>query len=158
MRGQPMKNFKPILVVDDDDVDAMTVRRALKDLNVTNPVVHSINGEEAMKYLTSQCKEMPCLILLDLNMPKMNGIEFLSIIKEDDKLKHIPVIVLTTSNEKCDIEQSFKYSVGGYVVKPVDYKGSVEAIRILNKYWTMSELPSQVERIKDVKFETSSVS
>ncbi|MBN2588975.1 MAG: response regulator [Sedimentisphaerales bacterium] len=152
-----MKNFTPILLVDDDDIDALSVRRAFKELNITNKLVRSVNGEEALKYLDDQCNEMPCMILLDLNMPKMNGIEFLSIIKEDDKLKCIPVIVLTTSTEECDVKESFKYSVGGYVVKPVDYKSFVEAIRTVNMYWSLSELPSQEERLTNAKCEINSI-
>ncbi len=153
-----MKNFKPVLLVDDDDIDAMSVRRAFKEINITNPLVRSVNGEEALKYLNDQSNEMPCMILLDLNMPKMNGIEFLSIIKEDDKLKYIPVVVLTTSTEECDIKESFKYSVGGYIVKPVDYKSFVESVRTINMYWSLSELPSLEARSIDAKYETSSVS
>ena len=94
-----MRNSKPILLVEDDRVDAMTVKRALKDLNVTNLLVHTLNGEEALEYLTGEGNERPCIILLDLNMPRMNGIEFLKIIKADDELKKIPVVVLTTSEE-----------------------------------------------------------
>ena len=153
-----MNNSKPILLVDDDGIDALTVRRAFKDLGVTNPLVHSVNGEEALKYLTDQSNERPCVILLDLNMPKMNGIEFLGIVKEDDSLKHIPVIVLTTSTEECDIRESFRHSVGGYIVKPVDYKNFVEAMRTVNMYWTLSELPSEEARIEDAEYETNSVS
>jgi CheY-like chemotaxis protein len=153
-----MKNFKPILLVDDDDIDAMSVRRAFKEINITNPLVRAVNGEEALKYFHVQTNELPCVILLDLNMPKMNGIEFLSIIKEDNRLKHIPVIVLTTSAEQCDIKESFKYSVGGYIVKPVDYKSFVEAIRTINIYWTLSELPSLEARLIDAECEISSFS
>ena len=153
-----MKNCKPILLVDDDNIDAMTVKRAFKDIDVPNSLVHSVNGEEALKYLMGKNNELPCIILLDLNMPKMNGIEFLDIIKEDDSFKHIPVIILTTSTEECDIREAFKHSVGGYIVKPVDYKNFVEAIRTINMYWTLSELPSQEARITNAEYETSSVS
>jgi len=137
-----MKNLKPILLVEDDSVDAMTVKRALKELNVTNQLVHSINGEQALEYLKTDNNKKPCVILLDLNMPKMNGIEFLQAIKEDEKLKKTPVVVLTTSNEQDDITTSFRFSVAGYMVKPVDYKKFVEAIRAINLYWTLSELPN----------------
>ena len=136
----------------------MTVRRAFKDLNLTNPLTHCVNGEEALKYLKENCDELPCVILLDLNMPKMNGVEFLSLIKVDNKLKHIPVIVLTTSTEERDIFDAFKHSVGGYIVKPVEYKNFVEAIRTINMYWTLSELPFNETRVKDAQFETSFVS
>jgi len=132
---------KPTLLVEDDEVDAMTVQRAFKDLKVTNELVHRINGEEALKYLRAEDSQMPCVILLDLNMPKMNGIEFLKILKEDEKLKKFPVVVLTTSKEEHDIVESFELSVAGYIVKPVDYKRFVEAIRAIDLYWTLSELP-----------------
>ncbi len=137
-----MRNSKPILLVEDDEVDTMTVQRAFKDLKVTNELVHRINGEEALKYLRAEDSQMPCLVLLDLNMPKMNGVEFLKISKEDEKLKKLPVVVLTTSKEEHDIVESFELSVAGYIVKPVDYKRFVEAIRAIDLYWTLSELPA----------------
>ena len=136
-----MKNSKPILLVEDDSIDAMTVKRSLKDLNVTNPLVHKINGEEALDYLREESNSRPCVILLDLNMPKMNGLELLKIIKADEKLKCIPTVVLTTSQEQQDKIESFKLSVAGYMVKSVDYKKFVETIRTINLYWTLSELP-----------------
>ena len=144
-----MKNTKPVLLVEDDSIDAMTVRRAFKDLKLANKLTHRINGEEALTYLRGPDMEMPCLILLDLNMPRMNGIEFLKVIKQDDNLKRIPVIVLTTSNEECDVIESFKLCVAGYIVKPVDYKKFVEAIRTIDLYWTLSELPESKTGVKD---------
>ena len=135
-----MRNLKPILLVEDDSVDAMTVKRALKDLKVRNPLAHSLNGEEALEYLRSGSNKSPCVILLDLNMPKMNGIEFLKIVKADETLKKIPVVVLTTSKDKQDVTESFEHSVAGYMVKPVDYKKFVETIGTVNMYWTLSEL------------------
>jgi len=137
-----MRNLKPVLLVEDDSVDAMTVKRAFKDLRVMNPLTHRINGEEALEYLRDKSSEKPCVILLDLNMPKMNGIEFLKVVKADDVLKRIPVIVLTTSKEECDIMDSFKLSVAGYIVKPVNYTKFVETIRTIDLYWTLSELPN----------------
>jgi len=136
-----MRNLKPILLVEDDSIDAMTVRRAFKDLKVTNQLVHVVNGEEALEYLKNESNKKPCVILLDLNMPKMNGIEFLKIKIENEELKKIPVVALTTSKETPDIDVSFELGVAGYIVKPVDYKKFVEAIRILELYWTLSELP-----------------
>ena len=99
------------------------------------------NGEKALEYLKDENTEKPCLVLLDLNMPRMNGIEFLEIIKRDDNLKKIPVIVLTTSNEEKDKIESFRLSVAGYMVKPIDYQQFVEMIKTINIYWTTSELP-----------------
>jgi len=136
-----MRNSKPVLLVEDDSVDAMTVKRAFKDLKVLNPLTHRTNGEEALEYLRDKSNERPCVILLDLNMPKMNGGEFLKVVKADDVLKKIPVVVLTTSKEECDIMESFKLSVGGYIVKPVNYTKFVEAISTIDLYWTLSELP-----------------
>ncbi len=137
-----MRNLKPILLVEDDSVDAMTVKRALKDLKITNPLSHTLNGEEALNYLGDKNNSCPCVILLDLNMPKMNGIEFLKIAKADPKLKLIPVVVFTTSQEEQDIVESFKLSAAGYIVKPVDYKKFLEAMRTIDVYWTLSELPN----------------
>ena len=137
-----MRNSKPILLVEDDRVDVMTVERALKELKVTNPLAHSANGEEALEYLRSESNKGPCVILLDLNTPKMNGFEFLKVVKADDALKKIPVVVLTTSSDEQDIVESFQLGVAGYMVKSVDYKKFIEAIRTVDLYWTLSELPN----------------
>ncbi len=136
-----MKSNKPILLVEDDQVDAMTVKRALHELNVTNELLRATNGEEALALLRNGHNTHPCIILLDLNMPKMNGLEFLTVIKKDETLRHIPVIVLTTSKEERDRLESFKHSVAGYMIKPVDYVQFVETIRMIKMYWTLSELP-----------------
>jgi Response regulators consisting of a CheY-like receiver domain and a winged-helix DNA-binding domain len=135
-----MKNAKPILLVEDDRVDAMTVRRALKDIKVANRLDVVGNGEEALEFLRERKNEKPCIILLDLNMPKMNGIEFLKILKQDEFLRMIPVIVLTTSREEQDKMESFKFGVAGYMIKPVDYLQFVEVMKTINMYWTLSEL------------------
>lgn len=138
-----MRDSRPVLLVEDDTIDAMTVRRAFKDLNVANPLAHTVNGEEALAYLNDPANDKPCVILLDLNMPRMNGIEFLQIAKADPVLKRIPVVVLTTSNEERDIVESFRLSVAGYIIKPVDYCKFVETIQTINVYWTLSELPQK---------------
>ena len=132
---------KPILLVEDDQVDTMTVIRALKEIHVTNPLVHLENGEEAVNYLRDPQKEKPCIILLDLNMPVMNGIEFLHVVKNDSKLRCIPVVVLTTSEEQQDKVNSFNLGVAGYMAKPVDYRQFVEVMRSIDAYWTISEMP-----------------
>jgi CheY-like chemotaxis protein len=137
-----MRNSKPILLVEDDNIDAMTVERVLKGLKVTNPLVRTNNGEEALDYLRNEGNQKPCLTLLDLNMPKMNGIELLKVVKADEELKNIPVIVLTTSDEQRDIVESFNLSVAGYMLKSTDYKRFVDTIRTINLYWTLSELPN----------------
>jgi len=141
-----MKRPKPILLVEDDNIDAMTVRRALKDLKVTNELIRVGDGEKALEYLRDKTTQNPCLILLDLNMPKMNGIEFLKIAKADEDLKKIPVVVLTTSDEQRDIVESFELSVAGYMVKSADYSNFVETIRVINLYWTLSEMPEYMQK------------
>jgi len=139
-----MRSSKPILLVEDDNVDATTVRRALKDLNVPNGIIHQLDGEDALEYLRSSDNKKPCVILLDLNMPRMNGIDFLKIIKNDDELKQIPVIVMTASKDERDKMDSFEFSVAGYIIKSSDYKKFMESLKILNLYWTLSELPYPV--------------
>jgi CheY-like chemotaxis protein len=137
-----MRNSKPVLLVEDDSVDAMTVKRAFKDLNIANPLVHTLNGEEALEYLKSEENKKPCIILLDLNMPRMNGIEFMQVIKVDGKLKKIPIVVLTTSREERDKVESFRLGAAGYMLKSIDYKEFVEIVRTISIYWTLSELPN----------------
>jgi CheY-like chemotaxis protein len=136
-----MKGKKPILLVEDDRVDQITVKRALKDINVTNLLIIVSNGEEALEFLRDQKNEKPDIILLDLNMPKMNGLEFLRVAKQDNSLKRIPVVVLTTSKQDQDKIESFNLGVAGYMIKPVDYIQFVDVIRTINMYWTLSELP-----------------
>lgn len=137
-----MRNLQPILLVEDDSVDVMTVKRAFKDLKVINQLVCTGNGEEALQYLKTECNEKPCIIILDLNMPRMNGIEFLKIAKADEALRNIPVVVLTTSKTVQDVVESFKLGAAGYMVKSVDYRKFVETVRTIDLYWTLSELPN----------------
>jgi CheY-like chemotaxis protein len=136
-----MKGNRPSLLVEDDLVDAKTVKRALTEIHITNRLEVVGNGEEALEYLRDGKKEKPCIILLDLNMPRMNGIEFLKIVKQDEVLKMIPVVILTTSKEEQDKIESFKLSIAGYMVKPVNYHQFVDVIRTIDIYWTLSELP-----------------
>lgn len=138
-----MKDTRPILLVEDDEVDVITVRRALKDINVTNDLDEAGNGEKALEHLRDPQTRTPCVILLDLKMPRMDGLEFLEIIKADDGLRRIPVIVLTSSADEKDRITSFNHSVAGYMVKPVDYRQFVDVIRMINLYWTLSELPPE---------------
>lgn len=138
-----MRGSRPILLVEDEAVDAMTVQRAFEELKITNHLVHKPNGEEALGYLRNKDNKRPCIILLDLGMPKMNGIELLKIIKADSSLRKIPVIVLTTSKEDQDKVESFKLSAAGYMVKDTEYKRFAEIIRTIDLYWTLSELPNE---------------
>jgi len=136
-----MKTRRPILLVEDDQIDVMTVRRALKDLKVSNQLEVRQNGEDALDYLKNQNQARPCLILLDLRMPRMNGLEFLEEIKKDQKLRTLPVVVMTSSEEEQDILQSYQHGIAGYIVKPVDYRSFVEALRTVDLYWTLSKIP-----------------
>ena len=140
-----MLNSKPILLIEDDDGDVMTVNRALRDLKVTNQLVPIGDGEEAIEYLRDESATKPCIVLLDLNMPKMDGAEFLKIVKADKALNKIPVVILTTSNSDRDVIESFELGAAGYMVKSVDYEKFVETIRAIDQYWTLSKLPSNGE-------------
>ena len=140
-----MRSSKSILLVEDDKVDAMTIQRSLETINITNDVDVVNNGEEALQYLRDSQDELPCIILLDLNMPKMNGIEFLRIAKHDETLKRIPVVILTTSSDEQDKIESFNLGVAGYMIKPVDYWQFVEVVKAIDLYWTLSELPNGSE-------------
>lgn len=136
-----MRNFKPVLLVEDDVVDAMTVRRAFRDLKLTNPLAHATDGEAALDYLRDPTNATPCVILLDLNMPRMNGVEFIEIVKADPVLKMIPIVVFTTSTDRSDIAESYRRSAAGYIVKPVDYHAFVDVIATVGLYWTINEMP-----------------
>jgi len=136
-----MQNSRPVMLVEDDNVDAMMVKRAFKDLKIADQLVHKLNGEQALEYLRDDSNTKPCVVFLDLIMPRMNGIEFLKTVKADEILKSIPVIVLTTSKEEQNIVESFRFGVAGYIVKSADEKKFTEAIRTINLYWILSELP-----------------
>ncbi len=137
-----MRDKRPILIVEDDVVDQMLLQRAIKGLGISSRLYLVTNGEEALEFLKNDSNERPSLILLDLNMPKMNGIEFLKAVKIDDSLKMIPVVVLTTSKEEKDIRESFALGIAGYMVKPVDYSKFVEIVKAIASYWGFSELPA----------------
>jgi CheY-like chemotaxis protein len=135
-----------LLLIDDDEVDVMTVKRAFKKNNITNPLYVVGNGVEALALLRSDNlhERLPGsrrLILLDLNMPKMGGIEFLRELRADPNLRLLPVIVLSTSNEDKDKVEAYNLNVAGYIIKPVTFSKFVEAMATLNKYWMLNELP-----------------
>jgi CheY-like chemotaxis protein len=128
--------LKPVLLVEDDTVDAMTVKRALKELKVKNELIHTTDGKRALEYLRTPGNAKPCVILLDLNMPEMNGVEFLQVIKADGELKEIPVVMLAASSEEKNIVETFQLGVAGYIFKPVDAikLGEFQPIKL---YWTI---------------------
>jgi CheY-like chemotaxis protein len=131
-----------ILLVEDDEVDVMNVRRAFERNNVSNPLFVAGNGLEALDMLRNG--SIPAdrrLILLDLNMPKMNGIEFLQALRADPELSSTPVVVLTTSNDDQDKIDAYNLNVAGYLLKPVTFSSFCERMTTLNKYWTLVEMP-----------------
>ena len=136
-----MQRRRRILLVEDDQVDCMTIKRALDEVKIKRRLDMVSNGEEALAYLLSADNDLPRLILLDLNMPRMNGIEFLKTVKTHPGLKKIPVVVLTTSRTDQDINASFDLGVAGYMVKPLDYREFIEAVITIARYWQLSEFP-----------------
>jgi CheY-like chemotaxis protein len=136
-----------ILLVEDDEVDIMNVKRAFKKVNITNPVYLANNGIKALSMLrgvSTQPPEIPPerrLVLLDLNMPKMGGIEFLQELRSDPQLRTTPVVVMTTSNQDQDRVEAYNLNVAGYLLKPITFANFVEMMAALNRYWILCELP-----------------
>jgi len=133
-----------ILLVEDNFDDAELTIRALKKNNVLNPLLHVKDGEEALefvfctdKYSSRNIQIQPHLILLDLNMPKINGIEVLQKIKSDERTKTIPVVILTSSKEGPDIEKCYKLGANSFIVKPVGFENFTKAITELGFYWLL---------------------
>jgi len=134
-----------ILLVDDDEVDVMNVQRAFKKNNIANPLYVASNGLEALDMLRGTgAQAIPGerrVVLLDLNMPRMNGLEFLRALREDPQLKPTSVVVLTTSDDERDRVEAYNLNVAGYILKPVTFTAFVEVMAALNKYWTINEFP-----------------
>lgn len=136
-----------ILLVEDDEVDVMNVKRAFKRNRITNPLFVAENGLEALAMLRGErhngenVPDTRRIILLDINMPKMNGIEFLQALRQDSALAPTPVIVLTTSDEDQDRIEAYKLNVAGYILKPVTFSSFAEVMAALNHYWTLCEMP-----------------
>ena len=136
-----------ILMVEDDPKDVELTLTALEDYNLTNEVVVARDGEEALDYLycrgnfKMRTNENPAVLLLDLKLPKVDGLEVLQTIKSDEKLKVIPVVVLTSSREERDMVASYKLGVNAYVVKPVDFHEFVNAIKELGVFWAIINEP-----------------
>ncbi|BAZ14799.1 response regulator receiver domain protein [Calothrix sp. NIES-4071] len=134
-----------ILLVEDDEVDVMNVRRAFKKANIRNPIFTASNGYEALEVLrgTSDTKMPPerRLVLLDLNMPKMGGIEFLHSLRSDPQLRATPVVVMTTSNQDKDRVEAYDLNIAGYLLKPVTFASFIQLMATLNSYWMLCEMP-----------------
>ena len=135
-----------ILLVEDDSVDVMNVQRAFKKTNITNPLYIAFNGVEAFNMLRGtngkpKLNPTPRIILLDINMPKMNGLEFLKELRNDPEFRSISVFVMTTSNDDNDKIEAYKLNVAGYILKPLSFEKFVNSISILNSYWKLCEQP-----------------
>lgn len=130
-----------ILLIEDDMIEVMKLNRATNSLQLNHKITEANNGEEALKIL-EQKDNLPDIILLDLNMPKINGIEFLKILKADERLRYIPTIILTTSNNQRDLLECYKVGVAGYILKPLKYEEYVSKIEKLLSYWSINELIS----------------
>lgn len=143
-----MANLVNILLVEDDEVDIMNVQRAFKKNNINNPLFVARNGLEALDALRGNNPmtrvPSPRVILLDINMPKMGGTEFLNIIRKDPELRAISVFVMTTSNEESDKIAAYDLNVAGYILKPLSFEGFTSAVAILNHYWQLCEMPQGV--------------
>jgi len=133
----------PILMAEDDDGDRFFARKAAEKNAIPNPLVVVQNGEELLDYLHGRGKfdqgrastAPPCFILLDLNMPRMDGREALRLVKSDERFKKIPVVILTTSKAEEDIANCYQMGANSYITKPVDFDGLVEVFRSLKAYW-----------------------
>src|SRR6266576_6813559 len=142
-----MSSMGRILLVEDDPKDVELTMTALEEYNLTNEVVVAMDGEEALDYLYYRGKfqrrsgDNPAVLMLDLKLPKVDGLEVLETIKQDEKLMMIPVVVLTSSREERDMVASYKLGVNAYVVKPVDFHEFVNAIKELGIFWAVINEP-----------------
>jgi CheY-like chemotaxis protein len=139
IKSNPMVDNLNILLIEDDLIEVMKFNRTTALLNLNHKVMEASNGEEALKMLENKDK-LPNIILLDLNMPKINGIEFLTILKADPILRYIPTIILSTSNNKKDLLSCYSLGIAGYVLKPLKYEDYVKKIEKLLSYWTINQL------------------
>lgn len=128
-----------ILLIEDDMIEVMKLNRTISTLKLNHKLIEANNGEEALKILEKK-DELPDIILLDLNMPKISGIEFLTILKKDNVLKYLPTIILTTSNNQKDLLECYRLGIAGYVLKPLKYEEYTSKIEKLLAYWSINEL------------------
>lgn len=134
-----MENVLKVLLVEDNLIEIMKMKRTISLLKLKHTIHEAKNGEEALQFLEDR-SNIPDIILLDLNMPKINGIEFLKIIKSNDDLKHIPTIILTTSSNQKDLLECYRTGMSGYVLKPLKYEDYVKKIETVLAYWSVNEL------------------
>lgn len=133
-----------ILLVEDDEVDVMNVRRAFKKKNIRNQLLIANDGIEALtllRHLVETQDHLPKVILLDINMPRMNGIEFLTEVRRDHDLKQLIVFVLTTSGNDEDVMNAYNLNVAGYILKPVTFSKFLDAVDCLDSFWKINQMP-----------------
>jgi CheY-like chemotaxis protein len=128
-----------ILFVEDDNIETMKLQRTVSKLQTKHNITEAKNGEEALDFLKSD-SDLPDIILLDLNMPRMSGIEFLKILKADEVMKYLPTIILTTSENRADLLECYKVGIAGYILKPLKYEDYEMKIRAVFEYWEANEL------------------
>lgn len=138
-------NYKhvTILLVEDDDVDAMSVERAFKKLKIINPIVRAKDGAIALELLRKGSVTKPYIILLDLNMPRMGGLELLGELRKDEDIKNSIVFVLTTSKDDADKLAAYEQNIAGYIVKEKLQHGFDDLVKLLDHYWRIVELPDK---------------
>ncbi|WP_299174866.1 response regulator [uncultured Allomuricauda sp.] len=127
-----------VLFIEDDMIETMKLQRAITKFESKHEITEAKNGEEALEILKNS--PLPDIILLDLNMPRMSGIEFLTTIKADDRLKYLPTIILTTSENRVDLLKCFEIGIAGYIIKPLKYEDYESKLKKVFDYWEISEL------------------
>ena len=138
-----MSAIRTILLAEDSPADAEMAIDALRDANLANPIVHVEDGVEALDYLLQRGAHagredgLPAVLLLDIKMPRMDGLEVLKHIRSDEKLKHLPVVILSSSREESDLARSWDLGVNAYVVKPVDIDQFFQAVKTLGTFWAV---------------------
>jgi two-component system response regulator len=138
-----MSDIRTILLAEDSLADAEMAIDALREANLANPIVHVEDGVEAMDYLlrrgahAERPEGMPAVLLLDIKMPRMDGLEVLKRIRHDETLKHLPVVILSSSREESDLARSWDLGVNAYVVKPVDIDQFFQAVKTLGTFWAV---------------------
>ncbi len=135
-----MTMTNPILLVEDDHLDVMTFKRAMRELQLEYPLAVASTGEEALAWLENHPHNLPRVMLLDLNMPRMNGIEVLTAMKNHPIWRRVPVVILTTSSQEQERQQCFDLSAAGYIVKPLEYSAFVQIVSVICAYWCINQL------------------
>jgi len=128
-----------VLLIEDNSIEIMKMQRTIPLLKLNHIISEAKNADEALIILEKN-NSLPDIILLDLNMPKVSGIEFLGILKSNEKYKHIPTIILTTSDNKKDLMECYRTGISGYILKPLKYDDYVQKIKTVLEYWSMNEL------------------